>query len=134
MELLKIQSEDLIFSYELMDDRVNTYLRLYDFDWMNYELETKFKTEEMGELSVTFQFLGMVTSTMEVLQELNGCRRRWLYEYSTDIFQKYIIRYLTKHIISWEEEYTFYGEDEVIDFYNEVLDEGEIVEKNERLV
>ena len=134
MKLSKIQSEDLLFTYELMDDRVNTYLKLDDFDWMNYELETKFRTEEMGELFVTFQYFGMVTSTMEVLQELNGSRRRWLYEYSTDIFQKYITRYLAKHIIAWEEEIAFYGEDEVIDFYNEVLDEGVIIEEDKMFV
>ena len=44
--LKKIKKEDLIFSGEIKDDRANTYLRLNDYDWMNYVLETTFKTEE----------------------------------------------------------------------------------------
>lgn len=46
MNLKKIRSEDLIFSNEIEDDRTNTYLTLNDYDWMNYNLSTRFKTEE----------------------------------------------------------------------------------------
>lgn len=58
MNLKKIRSEDLIFSNEIEDDRTNTYLTLNDYDWMNYNLSTRFKTEEMGVLDVEFEFFG----------------------------------------------------------------------------
>ena len=52
MNLKKIRSEDLIFSNEIEDDRTNTYLTLNDYDWMNYNLSTRFRTEDMGVLEV----------------------------------------------------------------------------------
>ena len=48
------------------------------------------------------------------------------YEYPTDIFSKNLIKFLKKHIRSWSDKYAFNGEEEVIDFFNEVLDKGTI--------
>ena len=72
MNLKKIRSEDLVFSNEIEDDRTNTYLTLNDYDWMNYNLSTRFKTEEMGVLEIEFEYFGIVTSQMNVKQTLNG--------------------------------------------------------------
>ena len=38
MNLKEIKSEDLIFSNDIEDDRTNTYLNLYDYDWMDYNV------------------------------------------------------------------------------------------------
>lgn len=129
MLLSKIKSEDLIFSYEIEDDRTNTYLNLYDYDWMDYSLTTRFKTEKLGVLNVKFNYFGMVTSTMEVEQVLNDKTEKVEYEYPTDIFVKHIIKYLEKHILSWNDAYAFNGEEEVIEFFNDVLDNGKVVER-----
>ena len=126
MELSKIKSEDLIFSYEIEDDRTNTYLNLYDYDWMDYSLTTRFKTEKLGVLNVKFNYFGMVISTMEVEQVLNNKIEKVEYEYSTDIFIKHIVKYLEKHIRSWDDTYAFNGEEEVINFFNDVLDNGQL--------
>ena len=129
MMLSKIKSEDLIFSYEIEDDRTNTYLNLYDYDWMDYSLTTRFKTEKLGVLNVKFNYFGMVTSTMEVEQVLNDKTEKVEYEYPTDIFVKHIIKYLEKHIRSWNDAYAFNGEEEVIEFFNDVLDNGKVVKR-----
>lgn len=126
MNLKKIKSEDLIFSNEIEDDRTNTYLNLYDYDWMDYSLTTRFKTEEMGVLSVKFSYFGMTTSIMEVENTINGTNEKVTYEYPTDIFKKHIIKFLEKHILFWDEKYAFSGEEEVIDFFNEVLENGNV--------
>lgn len=45
-----------------------------------------------------------------------------------------MIKFLEKHIRYWNEEYAFNGEEEVIDFFNEVLDKGtakDVTEINE---
>lgn len=126
MNLKKIKKEYLIFSGDIGDDRINTYLVLDDYDWMNYSLITRFKTEELGTLKVKFEFFGATTSIMIVEQDYNAVYERVVYEYPTDIFQKYIIKFLTKHIASWDKEYAFYGEDEVIEFFNTVLENGTI--------
>lgn len=126
MSLQKIKSEDLLFSYEIEDDRTNTYLNLYDYDWMDYILTTRFKTEKLGVLNVKFSYFGMITSTMEVKQTLNNITEKFIYEYSSDIFTKHIIKYLEKHIRSWNDKYAFNGEEEVIDFFNDVLDNGQL--------
>lgn len=126
MNLKIIKSEDLLFSNEIEDDRTNTYLNLYDYDWMDYCLTTRFKTEEMGVLDVKFEYFGMTTSHMEVKQTLNDTVDEIIYEYSSDIFRKYLIRFLEKHIKFWDEKYAFNGEKEVIDFFNEVIEKGKI--------
>ena len=126
MNLKKIRSEDLIFSNEIEDDRTNTYLTLNDYDWMNYNLSTCFKTEEMGVLEVEFEYFGIVTSQMNVKQTLNGKTYEITYEYPTDIFSKNLVKFLEKHISHWNEKYAFNGEEEVIDFFNEVLEKGTV--------
>ena len=126
MNLKKVRSEDLIFSNEIEDDRTNTYLTLNDYDWMNYNLSTRFKTEEMGTLEVEFKYFGTITSQMNVKQTLNGKVQEFTYEYPTDIFSQNLIRFLENHIKSWSEKYAFNGEEEVIDFFNEVLEKGTV--------
>ena len=129
MNLKEIKSEDLIFSNGIEDDRTNTYLNLYDYDWMDYSLTTRFKTEDMGVLNVKFNYFGMTTSTMEVEQTLNGTTKKVTYEYSTDIFKKYIVKFLERHISFWDSVYAFNGEEEVIEFFNEVLKHGQVVNR-----
>lgn len=131
MNLNKIRSEDLIFTDEIKEDRINTYLILdnNDYDWMHYRLGTLFKTEEMGLLDVEFEYFGMAFSRMNVKQALNGKVHEFIYEYPTYIFSKNLIRFLEKHIKSWNEKYAFNGEEEVIDFFNEVIEKGIIIKK-----
>lgn len=83
---------------------------------INYSLITHFKTEEMGILNVSFNYFGMVASTMEVEQNLNNKTEKVIYEYSSNIFKKHIVKFLEKHIHSWDKKYAFNGEEEVIDF------------------
>lgn len=129
MNLKKIKSQDLIFSNEIEDDRTNTYLTLNDYDWMDYSLVTRFKTEDMGVLNVKFIYFGMTISIMEVEQILNESTEKVIYEYSTDIFQKHIVKFLEKHIRFWDEKYAFNGEEEVIEFFNDVLDNGTVADR-----
>ena len=125
MYLKEIKSEDLIFSDD--ECRTSTQLVLDDYDWMDYVLTTKFRTKEQGILNVKFNYFGFLNSTMEVEQILNEKTETVTYVYSTDIFQKYIMKFMEKHIASWSEnKYAFNGEDEVIAFFNEVLEKGKI--------
>lgn len=129
MYLEKINSNDLIFSDNIEDDRTNTYLHLYDYDWMDYNLSTRFKTESLGILNVKFSYFGMTTSTMEVEQNIGGNIEKITYEYSTDIFKKYIVKFLKKHISFWGNKYAFNGEEEVIEFFNDVIENGKVVNR-----
>lgn len=129
MNLKKIRSEDLIFSNHAMDDRTNTYLNLYDYDCMDYSLATCFKTKDMGVLDVKFKYFGMTDATMEVEQTFNGATETITYVYATDIFEKHIVKFLEKHIRFWDEEYAFNGEEEVIAFFNDVLENGQVVNR-----
>ena len=122
--LEKIDLKDVVVTNGLEDDRICTELTLLDYDWMNYYLTTRFTTEKLGVLAVTFEYFGTTTSTMIVKQfELNSDKSAiYCYEYPTEIFTKYITQYMQKHIASWDDKYAFSGEDIVIDFYNEVLE------------
>ena len=126
LNLEKIREEDLIFTNAIEDDRTNTYLQLNDYDWMDYNLTTRFKTEKMGVLNVKFNYFGATFSTMEVEQLLGDENKKITYKYSTELFKKYIIKFLEKHIRFWDSKYAFNGEEEVIAFFNEVLENGQI--------
>lgn len=101
MKLIKTKAEDLLFRNEIEDDRTNTYLTLNDYDWMSYNLKTMFRTEEMGVLEVSFEYFGFVFSMMKIKQTKNSKVQEYEFEYSTDIFQKYLVLFLQKHIETW---------------------------------
>ena len=126
MTLEKINAKDLLFTGNIEDDRTNTYFHLSDYDWMNYTLETRFRTERMGTLEVQFEYFGSAESVMIINQTFGDISRKIEYGYPTDIFKKYHVKFLERHIRHWDEEYAFNGEDIVIDFFNEVLDVGVI--------
>jgi hypothetical protein len=121
MELGIIKAEDLEFSGAIEDDRTNAYVILNDYDWMNYTLSTKFKTKKYGILQVTFNYFGANFSTMDVIQTKNDKLKEYHFSYSTDIFKKYIIIFLSHHIAAWDLNYAFNGEDDVLAFYNDVI-------------
>lgn len=125
--LKPINQKDLLLTNENEDDRTNTFLQLDDYDWMSYILNTRFRTEEQGILEVKFDYFGMTTSRMEVIQKNDGKEEIFTFEYDTDIFEKYITEFLTKHIAAWKSQYAFNGEDIVIAFYNEVLEKGKLI-------
>ena len=119
--LEKIKEKELLFSGDIEDDRTNTYLHLLDYDWMNYILETRFKTEKQGVLDIKFEYCGITTSHMQVTQTINGKTKEYTINYPTSIFEKYIKKYLRRHIRQWNDRYAFYGGDIVLAFYNSVI-------------
>lgn len=128
--LEKIDAKELIFSGEIEDDRVNTCLTLDDYDWMSYKLTTAFRTEKLGKLAVEFEYFGFTTSSMKVTQTYNNEVKNYEYEYPTDLFQKHITIFMTNHLAAWNSTYAFNGEDEVLAFYNEVIEQGKIKESS----
>ncbi|MFR4368956.1 MAG: hypothetical protein ACLT4F_09265 [Clostridia bacterium] len=132
--LHKIKSEDLIFSDDIEDDRTNTYLTLNDYDWMNYKLSTRFRTKDMVLLNIEFEYFGAITCFMNVTQQIDTKVKEFRYEYSVDIFKKHFIDFLKKHIASWDSQYAFNGEEEVIDFYNDVLEHGTVSEIGNHII
>lgn len=124
MELEQITAEELIFSGNIEDDRTNTYLQLNDYDWMSYKLSTRFKTEKQGVLNIEFEYFGTNRSLMKVSQILNDDKKQFEISYDTDIFIKYLKKFLENHIKQWNDKYAFNGEDIVLEFYNEVIQKG----------
>ena len=127
MELKKITTEELIFSGDIEDDRTNTYLQLNDYDWMNYKLSTRFKTEKQGILDVEFEYFGTNRSMMKVSKNFNGNENQFEISYDTDIFIRYLKEFLENHMKQWDDKYAFNGEDIVLKFYNEVIEKGKDV-------
>lgn len=128
MELKHIDPKDLIFENKPLKDRINTKLTLQDTDWMNYVLQAVFQTKEQGVLEVKFEFFGAVDSEMSVVRIEGEGKRRYLYTFDSDIFEKYLIKFMTHHLAQWEKQEVFYGGDIVIEFYNEILKEGCLIE------
>ena len=131
MSLMKIRNEDLIFKNKCFEDRINTELQLLDYDWMTYNLKTMFPTRNQGKLKVLFWYSGIRDSFMEVEQEVNGKIEKIEYEYDSDIFKKYIMKFMEQHLLQWEKQDVFYGGDLAIDFFNDVIEYGREVEPKE---
>ena len=135
--LKPINAQDLIFSYDIGDDRTNTFLTLNDYDWMEYILSTRFRTEEQGILEVRFEYYGFVESSMFIKQTKPKTDKQkdtevceYEYRFSTALFAKYIKEFMTAHMAAWDEQYAFNGEEYVIAFYNDVLNQGTLISKN----
>lgn len=128
MSLQPIEAKDLLFTDETTDERTNTYLTLYDYEWMQYILKTRFHTEKQGNLDVEFMYFGSTIAEMYVDNRSNG--EHYTYQFQSHIFIKYIKRYLKKHIKQWRKKYAFNGEEIAIDLYNEVLRKGIVVKEN----
>ena len=121
IELGYIDKNDLIFENKPLKDRINTKLTLLDTDWMTYELEASFRTKTQGELNVRFTFCGVVEAEMYVKQVSNEIYREYTYFFSSDVFEKYILKFMTHHLEQWKNKEVFYGGDIILEFYNEVI-------------
>ena len=145
MVLNRLTENDM--DYTSIYDRIFTFLDLRDYDWMNYVATFLFpvKTEVPGKtryLSVFMGYHGMECCRMTVIASDKGFfsdpedRERLheiskeddviTYSFTCDIFKKHIARYMEAHIKAWNDTYAFYGGKFALDFYNEVLEKGQV--------
>ena len=108
-ELKRIEVEDLIFENMPLKDRINTKLTLLDTDWMTYTLEASFHVKAQGKLNIRFEYYGIQKSDLHVTQE-------------SEIFEKYLSKFMYRHLKQWKSEKVFYGGDIAVEFYNEVIE------------
>lgn len=125
-ELKKIEQKELIFENVPFKDRIYTELELKDYDWMSYVLSTSFRTKNQGDLKVRFEYFGATNSEMYVEQHNKGGRKKYTYSFSSDIFENYLIRFMMDHLAQWEKQEVFYGGDIVLEFYNEIIEKGQL--------
>lgn len=123
MNLVKIKEEDIITTGMVGDDCGNTELYLHDFSWMRYEVRTILNTTNQGRLKITFCFTGC-DSEMKVVQKVNGKKITIIYEFSTDIFKKHLFKFMHRHMESWEDGFAFKQIELMIDFFNDVIENG----------
>lgn len=85
-----------------------------------------FYNRKYGILDIEFEYVGATTSIMRIMQKINNHTETVNYQYASDIFIKYLIRFLEAHLAQWNTDHIFNNDDIVIDFYNEVLEAGVI--------
>jgi hypothetical protein len=90
--LKEIKKENIIYPCKRggPDNVVETTLLLNDYDWIDHHIETDFKTEDLGEISVKFNFDGGKNSRMIVKSPKD--KLIYVYTYPSDIFMKYLNR------------------------------------------
>ncbi len=98
-------------------DIFDTNLFLEDYDWMHYTLSSRMPTKAYGDITIEFAYEGVRFSTMKVKTE----KKIYAFRFDSDLFQEHIIKFMQKHIRSWDEKYAFRGIEEVVNFYNAVL-------------
>lgn len=121
MNFVEIKAQDLSYTNTYGNDRLYSKLILADTDWMDYKLITKFNTKKYGRFHIVFEFFGADFSIMNAkcIKGQKSCKSE--YTFSTDIFQKYIVRYLSAQIDAWRNDNVFYAEPIILDFYNQVI-------------
>jgi hypothetical protein len=103
-------------------------LELFDYDWMTYNLQAELHTDNQGVLKIEFKYYGATETAMTVKQMIDGEVKKYEYRYDYRIFENHIKKYIIKHLAFWQKEEGFNGIENVIDFYNEVLDKGSVCE------
>ena len=121
-EMKHIEVEDLIFENMPLKDRINTKLTLLDTDWMTYTLETSFHVKMQGKLKIRFEYYRIQKSDLYVTQEKRGICHEYTYSFPSEIFEKYILKFMKRHFEQWKSKEVFYGGDIAIEFYNEVIE------------
>lgn len=116
-----IDVNQLLFTYDVCDDRVNCKVTLDDYDWMCYTFETIFKTAALGILNVKIEYFGASKCQMDVIQWLDDVEYAWEIEFDHAIFQKHCTTYLNAFSSQWGQEYAFSAGSYIIDFYNDVI-------------
>ena len=101
---------------------------LDDYDWMHYTAEFVFRTERCGKMNIRFEYTGFKDCLMTVTN--NGIST--VYKFDHKLFEKWIVKYLTKHMEQWEGVKAFRGEDLMLEFYNDVIEQGVLEENGEQ--
>ena len=130
--LRPLTEEDLFFTDEIEDDRINCTAEFSDYDWMTYRYEMRFPTKNLGMLAVRHEYFGSRTCLMEVRQflpsRLTGsgnnvvvCRA---VEYPTEVFMKYMAEDLRKRIEDAESDggFAYYPGELLLDWFNCVVE------------
>jgi hypothetical protein len=128
-----IKLEPITYDEDLYDkhmlngdfDIESTDLTLSDYDWMVYTLKAALPVKPYGDINIEFVYIGTIYSEMKV----KTSDRIYLYEFDSDIYKKFITKFLTKHIAHWKKKKGFSGTCEVIEFYNTVISDPRTKEK-----
>lgn len=130
--LRPIAEDDLFFTDEIEDDRVNCTAELADYDWTSYAYEARFPTKTLGMLAVRQEYFGMTTCQMEVRQFLPAyltgrddnvvVSRRW--SYPADLFMKYMVKDLQARIenASSNSSFAYSPEDLMLEWFSKVIE------------
>lgn len=106
------------------DDRLTGKLSLDDYDWMDYKFETYFPTKEQGRLVIEVEYFGFATCTMKVDQYHDQHSYTYYhheFKFDSDIFVKFLKKYMTQHIKQWGKKYAFCGEKLAVELYNNIV-------------
>jgi len=126
--LHELKENELLFTDDPCRDRINTTIHLEDYDWMNYKIDTCFYTDDIGELSVRFEYIGGTESFMYIKQTLLDKKLNYEFKFSSKIFNTYLGLLLKRFKERLNTPNPFYGGDIILDLFNQVLKDGTVME------
>lgn len=120
LQEIKYDKELSAFNEEklIMSDSLITKLTLENYGWMSYRFETFFPTKEQGDLNIKVEYYGFINCTAVITQDK---KKEITIQFPTSVFVEFIKDFLTKHMAQWESEFAFCGEEEAVEFFNNIL-------------
>ena len=115
--LPKTLSEDL-FNFNGFYDRIFTYLIMHDYDWMYYKMQAEAPLTDGRLMKLEFDYSGFTNCEM-IVQFDND--ESVVYVFDSKIYDEYLKVYFQAQINAIGAEFTFYGGDIIIEFYNSVM-------------
>lgn len=109
------------------EKETNTYsvdVYLSDYDWTEYKIDMRLLLKKYGVVRIVFTYNGSSTSSMLVEQYHDEFKKMVpvdYFEYSSDIFIKYLTLYLSRHVKNCKSEFAKGLDPCLLDFYNEVI-------------
>ncbi len=128
-----LTEDDLVLSEPY--DRIFTHLILQDYDWMYYRLIADIPvSKSMINKTVRIEFVYSGSNQSRMFVEIRPEDYRAEITFNSRIFEKYIKAFMTEHLEGWDDEYAFYGGDLILQFFNDVLKNGEEIKPSRHYI
>lgn len=131
-KLRPVTKDDLYFTDEIEDDRINVTARFADYDWMSYTYDCRIPTKDIGTLCIRFEYFGATECDMYIKQflpaYLTGETEDYVvehyYNFESELFERFMNRDLIDRTKT--DGYAYYSGPLMLEWFQSVLENGKL--------